>query len=107
MQIIAFVIAFCVWYLGSTDDYKAALKLWKGGDDAKYAWAFLTAVVYAYLVIWLNVFGMHFKERVIRQGNLRANMFCLGLTFLERVLQNHSDSRRSIQPVSYELSDQM
>ena len=75
MQIIAFVIAFCVWYLGSTDDYKKALKLWKGGDDAKYAWAFLTAVVYAYLVIWLNVFGMHFKERVIRQGNLRANMF--------------------------------
>jgi hypothetical protein len=40
-------------------------------------WAYLSAFVFGYLVVWLNLYPMQYKSLVLRgkSGNLRANMF--------------------------------
>ena len=75
IQIIGFVIAFAVYYGGSTDNYDASIKSTKGGPDAEYAWYFLGVIIYCYTVEWLNTMPMWYKEKVMRGGNLRANQF--------------------------------
>ena len=70
-------IAYLIYKFGSTEDYDRAIKMWKGGKDADYKWPWLAIIIYCYMVVFLNMWPVYFKEQVMRGGNLRANQFLL------------------------------
>ena len=75
IQLIGFVIAGAVYWLGSTDKYKVNIRTIQGGYEAEYCWYFLGVIIYCYTVEWLNTMPTFYKEKVMKGGNLRANQF--------------------------------
>ena len=72
LQLIGLGIVWAVFTWGSTDDYDLRIAVIKAGD---LHWPVLAIALYHYMVIFLNVYPMVFKERCMGKGNVRANLF--------------------------------
>ena len=71
-HLIGLGIAWAVFRWGSPDDYDLRIAGIKAGD---LQWPVIAIALYHYMVIFLNVYPMVFKERCMGGGNVRANLF--------------------------------
>ena len=66
-------IAFLIYRFGSKDKYDAKIQAAKAFDAS---WLILALIIFSFVVNWLNMYPMRFKERFMggySAGNLRAN----------------------------------
>ena len=65
-------IAFGIYEWGDKTKYDANLVVMKEYD---MQWAFLGSIVFSLMCVFINMYPMLHKERVMKGGNMRANMF--------------------------------
>ena len=69
---IGISIAYLIYHFGQTEKYDLRL------ESARYydmQWAFLGTWLFNIFVYWTNMYPMIYKSRIMKGGNLRANMF--------------------------------
>jgi len=79
-RIIGLLIAYAIYYFGSTAKYDSKIATLSGND---LGWLFLGAFSLSKTVLWLNFFPMYYKSQIMRgnSGNLRANLFIYKVNF--------------------------
>ena len=70
---IGYGIASAIHSFGSTDKYQTRIDAIKAWD---LQWAYLSAFIWTILVVFLNLYPMQFKSKIMfsNSGNLRSNM---------------------------------
>ena len=70
---IGYGLAYLIYTYGDTSKYDSRRDICKSYD---LEWLLLSLIIFALIVVWINMYPMRFKERFMgRKGNLRANMF--------------------------------
>lgn len=71
-MLVCCAIAYAIYYFGSTDKYNAKIDAVKADD---MQWVYAALIVFSRTVVLLNLFPMTYKQRVMKKGNIRSNMF--------------------------------
>merc|ERR1719266_915824 len=71
-QAIGAGIACAIYFWGDTENYNMRLEAGKKND---MCWPAFSVCVFAFTVVYLNIFPMFYKEQFMKGGNFRANQF--------------------------------
>ena len=69
-QAIGAGIACAIYFWGSREDYDRKLA---AGKLLDMCWPAFSVCVFAWTVVYLNIFPMFYKEQFMKGGNFRAN----------------------------------